>query len=80
MNWSQQHAMIEQMSPEVLRFVLHALRGLEQENIFDAPGVISGVLGRMQAADSDVIRAATGRTERLLRAAFARRAEYRTGA
>lgn len=74
MNWKLRHELLrQQLSPEVARFVLLALNSIEQENVFDAPGVISGVLRRMRVADSDVVRNATGRTERSLLAAFAGR-------
>lgn len=67
MNWLLKKATLaQQLSPDVAGFVLQALRSLEQENVFDAPGVISGVIRQMRAADSAVIRSATGRTERLL--------------
>jgi hypothetical protein len=76
----QQIAVQQQLSPEVAGFVLLALRSLEEENVFDAPGVISAVVRRMRGADSDVIRNATGRTERLLKTTFARGCMHRMGA
>ncbi|HLN64246.1 MAG TPA: hypothetical protein VK464_22220 [Symbiobacteriaceae bacterium] len=80
MNLVRQEEMLRQFSPEVGRFVLLALRSLEQENVFDAPGVISGVLRQMRMADSDVIRSATARAERLLKATFAQGCLQRMGA
>ncbi len=80
MNLVRQEEMLRQLSPEVGRFVLLALRSLEQENVFDAPGVISGVLRQMRMADSDVIRSATARAERLLKATFAHGCVQRMGA
>lgn len=74
------HEVVRQLSPEVSRFVLLALYSLEKENVFDAPGVIGGVLNQMRVADSDVIRGATRRTERVLTNAFARGCMRRLGA
>jgi hypothetical protein len=81
MGWlHRHHEVLGRLSPEVARFVWQALLLLEQENVFDAPGVISGVLRRMRTADSDAIRGAAIPTERLLKAAFAPRAKHRAGA
>ena len=81
MNWLLKKAAIaQQLSPDVAGFVLQALRGLEQENIFDAPGVISGVVRQMRVADSATIRSATGRTECLLKSTLARGCSQRLGA
>jgi hypothetical protein len=81
MNWlRQKDELAQQLSPDVARFVLLALRHLEQENIFDAPGIVSGVLRQMRVADSDVIRRATVRTERLLKSTLARGYVQRVGA
>jgi hypothetical protein len=80
MNWMRQDQLNQHLSPEVVRFVMLALRKLEQENVFDAPGVISGVLRQMRVADSDVIRNATGRAERLLARAFSHGGAQRMGA
>lgn len=71
MNWNQnQEEFLRELSPEVGRFVSRVLRHLEHENVFDAPSVISAVLREMRIADSDVIRGATGRAERLLVSRF----------
>ncbi len=81
MNWRRrQEEAIRELSPEVGRFVRMVLVDLEHENIFDAPGVISGVLWKMRVADSDVIRGAVSRTERVLKTAFARGCLQRIGA
>lgn len=80
MSWIRHDEWLQQLSPEVGRFVLVALRSLEQENVFDAPGVISGVLRQMRGADSALIRGATGRTERLLKITFLRGCQQRMGA
>lgn len=81
MNWTRRQDELRQhLSPEVARFVLQALRLMEQENVFDAPGVISGVLRQMRVADSDVIRGAAIRTEKLLKTGFARHCSDRLGA
>ncbi|HYF75980.1 MAG TPA: hypothetical protein VD973_02520 [Symbiobacteriaceae bacterium] len=81
MNWLlKKGELAQQLSPDVACFVLRALRNLEQENVFDAPGIISGVLRQMRIADSDVVRAATARTERLLKSTFAQGAVHRLGA
>lgn len=69
MNWIRWHdALARELSPEISSYVLKVLGRLEQENVFDAPGVISGVLRQMRIADSDVIRAAVSRTESVLKA------------
>lgn len=74
MRWSeQQRCIATQLSPEVALFVSEALAGLERENVFDAPGVISGVLRRMRMADSELIQNAVARTEGLLKETFAPR-------
>jgi hypothetical protein len=78
-NWVQQHD-VNELTPEVASFVLYALRGLERENVFDAPGVIAGVLGQMRTADSEAVRTAACGAERLLKAAFARKSLHRIGA
>lgn len=71
MSWVHRQAQVmHQLSPEVRRFVLATLRTLEEENVFDAPGVINGVLHRMQLSDSHVVRSAVSRTECVLKAAF----------
>lgn len=81
MYWKlQQIAVQQQLSAEVAAFVILALRSLEEENVFDAPGVIDGVVRRMRLADSDAIRAASTRTERLLKVNFARGCIQRMGA
>jgi hypothetical protein len=82
MNWLQRHdhELSGALTPEVASFVLHALRGLERENVFDAPGVISGVLRQMRMADSEAIRGAACGAERFLEAAFARKSRHRTEA
>ncbi|HYG60409.1 MAG TPA: hypothetical protein VD902_20250 [Symbiobacteriaceae bacterium] len=81
MNWiRRQDELARELSPDVARFVVEVLKSLEQANVFDAPGVISGVVCQMRVADSAVIRCATGRTERLLKSAFARRCLQRMGA
>lgn len=77
---SMHHDVIRQLSPEVSRFVLLALHSLEKQNVFDAPSVIGGVLHQMRVADSDVIRSATGRAERVLKNAMARGCMRRLGA
>ncbi len=71
---------IRELSPEVAGFVRQALALLEQENVFDAPGVISGVLRQMRLADSADIRGAATRTENLLRRAFTAGSLQRVGA
>ncbi|MGE5673371.1 MAG: hypothetical protein ACM3XM_05740 [Mycobacterium leprae] len=68
------------LSPVVARYVRQALRHMEQQNVFDAPGVIGGVVAQMRVAESDVIRSAADRTEYLLRLAFGRRRLQRIGA
>jgi hypothetical protein len=73
---SRKEFLIGHLSPEVGRFVLQGLRQLEQENVFDAPGVISGIINKMRSAESALIRSAAARTESLLRQAFAQ--YYRT--
>jgi len=81
MNWiRRKDELIQQLSPEVARFVLQALVRLEQENIFDAPGMISGVVRQMRTANSDVVRGAVNRTERVLKSTFARGCLQRVGA
>ena len=77
---SAKDELVRHLPPEVARFVLQALRGLEQENVFDAPGVISGILRQMRIADSDLIRSAAGRTETILKKTFARGYLQRLGA
>ena len=67
----QQELIATHLSPEAARFVRQVLARLEAENVFDAPGVISSVLSQMRAADSDAIRSAVARTERVLKQAFA---------
>lgn len=68
---SRKEFLIGHLSPEVGRFVLQGLRQLEQENVFDAPGVIAGIVCKMRSADSALIRSAAVRTEFLLRQTFA---------
>jgi len=81
MNWiRRQDELARELSPDVARFVLEVLTTLEKENVFDAPGVISGVLCQMRVAESPLVRSATGRTERVLKSAFARRCMHRLGA
>lgn len=71
-NWQNAQAeLLRQLSPEVGRFVLLALQRLEAENVFDAPGVIHGVVRAMRVADSDVIRQAAPHAGELLKRAFA---------
>ncbi len=71
MSWIlRQGRLMQQLAPEVRRFVVLALYRLERENVFDAPGVISGVLRQMRTAQSARIRQAAGRTEMLLKEAF----------
>jgi hypothetical protein len=70
MSWTDRQEVLEQLPPEVAHFVVEALRSIEQENVCDAPGVISGVLHRMQRADSPTLRYAIPLTESLLRRAF----------
>lgn len=72
--------LISHLSPEVGRFVLQGLRQLEQENVFDAPGVISGIIWKMRSAESALIRSAAARTESLLRDSFAQHYLTRAGA
>lgn len=76
----KQEEIMRELSPEVARFVRQVFAHLEQENVFDAPTFISGVLRRMHLAESEVIRGAAGRTERLLKATFARGCLQRVGA
>jgi hypothetical protein len=81
MNWElRQGTVVQELSPEVARFVLQELKRLEQENVFDAPGVISGVLRQMSAADSQVIRGSVSRTEILLKSTFSRGSLQSVGA
>lgn len=77
---SRKEFLFEHLSPEVGRFVLQGLRQLEQENIFDAPSVISGIVCKMRSADSSLVRAAVNRTENLLRQLFAQHYLTRVGA
>ncbi|HEY3367127.1 MAG TPA: hypothetical protein VGK74_18895 [Symbiobacteriaceae bacterium] len=77
---STQEELKQHLPAEVARFVIQAFRGLEQENVFDAPGVIGGILRQMRVADSDLIRGHAGRTELLLKKAFARGCLQRIGA
>lgn len=81
MNWFRHHDELKQsLTPEVAGFVLQALDSLEAENVFDAPGIISGVLRRMRVAESAAIRCAAPRTETFLKAAFARKCLHQMGA
>lgn len=68
---SRKEFLIGHLSPEVGRFVLQGLRQLEQENVFDAPGVINGIVSKMRSAESALIRSAAAQIESLLRQAFA---------
>lgn len=68
---SRKEYLIGHLSPEVGRFVLQGLRQLEREQVFDAPGVINGIVCKMRSAESAVIRSAVGRTESLLCQTFA---------
>ncbi len=77
---SRKEYVIGHLSPEVGRFVLQGLRQLEQENVFDAPGVIAGIVTRMRNAESGLIRSAADRTESLLRSAFTQQYSNRVGA
>lgn len=71
MNWQRRQSLVaQQLAPEVASFVLEALHRLEQENVFDAPGVIGGVLGSMRIAESDLVRNSVQRAEHLLKSAF----------
>lgn len=71
MSWKEQQEFLAQhLSPEVAGFVREALVGVERENVVDAPGVISGVLYRMQAAELESVRRAAAGTEALLKKAF----------
>lgn len=65
--------MVLSLSPEVGRFVLRELRRLEEEQVCDAPGVIGGIVRRMQSAESDHVRSAAPWVATLLRRAYARR-------
>jgi len=78
MNWLEEA--LQELSPEVARFVQQALARLEGDNVFDAPGVISGVIRQMRGSDSHVVRAAAPRAERLLKAGLARVCFQRMGA
>ncbi len=81
MNWqTTEEEWIRQLSPEIGRFVYLTLCRLERENVFDAPGVIYGVLRAMRIADSDAIRRAAPHTERLLMQALAPRRVCALGA
>ncbi|MFZ5822785.1 MAG: hypothetical protein ACOY94_00365 [Bacillota bacterium] len=77
---SRKEFLFGHLSPEVGRFVLQGLRQLEQENVFDAPSVISGIVCRMRSADSALVRSAANRTEGLLRQMFAQQYLTRVGA
>lgn len=71
MNWKErQDFVVEHLTPEVAQFVRGVLDRLEQENVFDAPGVIGGVLRQMRTAESEAIRGAVERTETLLKKVF----------
>lgn len=81
MNWKQrQEAVIRQVGPEVAAFVEESFTRLERENVFDAPGVISGIIRQMRLSDCDVVRGAADRTERLLKSVFARGSLHQLGA
>lgn len=81
MNWVRRRdEVLKELSPEVSGFVLQVLGRLEQENVFDAPGVISGVLRQMRIAESDVIRSAAARTESVLKRTFAHGCLLKVGA
>lgn len=81
MDWlRKKDELARQLAPDVACFVLRALKALEQENVFDAPGVISGVLRQMRVADSAVVRGAVGRTERVLKSTLVRSYAKRLGA
>lgn len=74
MSWKEQQEFLAQhLSPEVVGFVRDALAGLEREKVVDAPGVISGVLRRMRAAELESVRRAAAGTEALLKKAFSLR-------
>lgn len=77
---SRKEFLLGSLSPEVGRFVLQGLRQLERENVFDAPGVISGIVSRMRSAESALVRSAAARTESLLRQTFAQHYLNRVGA
>jgi hypothetical protein len=68
----RQDEVMQQLPPVVARFVGHVFKRLEQENVFDAPGVISGVLRHMRVSDSDLIRHSAAHTELVLKQTFAR--------
>lgn len=71
MNWTEsQESLRRELAPEVGCFVNQVLRQLEQENVFDAPSVISMVVQQMRVADSDVVRAAVTQAEQLLKITF----------
>lgn len=81
MNWeTRQEELLGQLPPAVRHFVRMTLARLEQENVFDAPGVIHGVLQAMRVADADVIRRAVPETEWLLHRAFSPRPARPLGA
>lgn len=68
------------LSPEVGQFVLQVLRQLEQEQILDAPGVINGLVSRMERSECDRIRLAAPWTARLLSQLFAQQYDRRISA
>lgn len=73
MTWKgRRFLLLQQLPPDVAEFVSRALATLEEQNIFDAPSVIAGVLTQMRAAESQRVREALAHTERLLTFAFTR--------
>lgn len=57
---------VQYLGAEVSRFIADVLDELAAQGVFDAPGVIGGVLGAMRHADSAEIRSAAVRTEFVL--------------
>ena len=72
--------LVGHLSPEVGRFVLRCLRQMEQENLCDAPSVINGLVARMRASESALIRRAAPQAERTMWEIFARQYGQRVGA
>lgn len=72
--------LVGRLSPEVGRFVLRCLRQMEQENVCDAPSVISGLVALMRASESEMIRRAAPQAERTMWQLFASQYGERVGA
>lgn len=75
-----EEAVLRELPTEVSGFVRTVLKRLEQENTFDAPGVIGAVVRAMRESGSVHVRSAAPRAEALLKAAFAPVRRHRVGA